>query len=84
VGPNAETLQEAFEGRELIELDFNSSASTLEVAELWPIDWFDDGSLYLLEAPDIWQITSWCSHARPRTSSCSLLVTAHTTAASST
>ncbi|KAI9451978.1 hypothetical protein BJY52DRAFT_1295304 [Lactarius psammicola] len=49
VGPNAETLQEAFEGRKLIELDF--SASTLKVGGLRAIDWFDDGSLYLLEAP---------------------------------
>ncbi|KAF8257830.1 beta-lactamase-like protein [Lactarius quietus] len=51
VGPNSETLQEAFEGRELIELDFNSSASTLKVAGLRAIDWFDDGSFYILEAP---------------------------------
>lgn len=49
--PNAETLQEAFEGRELIELDFSSSASTLKFGGLRAIDWFDDGSLYLLEAP---------------------------------
>jgi len=49
VGPNAETLHEAFEGRELIELDF--STSTLKVGGLRAIDWFDDGSLYLLEAP---------------------------------
>jgi len=52
VGPNAETLHEAFEGRSLIELDFsNSSASTLKVGGLRAIDWFDDGSFYLLEAP---------------------------------
>ena len=51
VGPNAETLHEAFEGRELIELDFGGSASTLKVAGLRAIDWFDDGSFYLLEAP---------------------------------
>ena len=50
VGPNAQTLYEAFEGRELIELDFGSSASTLKVAGLRAIDWFDDGSFYLLEA----------------------------------
>ena len=53
VGPNAETLHEAFEGRELIELDFSrsSGASTLKVGGLRAIDWFDDGSFYLLEAP---------------------------------
>ncbi|KAH9069327.1 beta-lactamase-like protein [Lactarius deliciosus] len=51
LGPNAETLHEAFEGREVIELDFGSSASTLNIAGLRAIDWFDDGSFYLLEAP---------------------------------
>jgi len=51
INPNAQTLHEAFEGRELIELDFNSSASTLKVAGLRTIDWFEDGSFYLLEAP---------------------------------
>ncbi|KAI9436212.1 beta-lactamase-like protein [Lactarius indigo] len=51
VNTNAETLQEAFEGREVIELDFSSSASTLKVAGLRTIDWFNDGSFYLLEAP---------------------------------
>ncbi|KAH9173063.1 hypothetical protein EDB89DRAFT_2095422 [Lactarius sanguifluus] len=49
LGPNAETLHEAFEGREVIELDF--SASTLKIAGLRAIDWFNDGSFYLLEAP---------------------------------
>ncbi|KAN0131826.1 hypothetical protein V8E53_010354 [Lactarius tabidus] len=51
VGPDAETLHEAFEARELIELDFNKNASTLSVAGLRAIDWFEDGSFYLLEAP---------------------------------
>ena len=32
-------------------MDFNSSTSTLKVAGLRAIDWFDDGSFYLLEAP---------------------------------
>ncbi|KAH8992211.1 hypothetical protein EDB92DRAFT_592608 [Lactarius akahatsu] len=51
LSPNAETLHEVFEGREVIELDFGSSASTLKIAGLRAIDWFDDGSFYLLEAP---------------------------------
>jgi glyoxylase-like metal-dependent hydrolase (beta-lactamase superfamily II) len=51
VGPKAQTLQEASEGRELIELDFNSSGSILKVAGLRAIDWFEDGSFYILEAP---------------------------------
>jgi len=51
VGPEARTLHEAFEGREIIELDFGSNASTLNIAGLRAIDWFDDGSFYLLEAP---------------------------------
>lgn len=53
--PNAEVFQEAFEGREVIELDYgsssNSSASIPKIAGLRAIDWFDDGSFYLLEAP---------------------------------
>ncbi|KAH9013498.1 hypothetical protein EDB85DRAFT_956185 [Lactarius pseudohatsudake] len=51
LSPNAETLHEVFEGREVIELDFGSSASTLKIAGLRAIDWFNDGSFYLLEAP---------------------------------
>jgi len=51
VGPKAQTLHEAFEGRELIELDFSSGASPLKVGGLRAVDWFDDGSFYLLEAP---------------------------------
>jgi glyoxylase-like metal-dependent hydrolase (beta-lactamase superfamily II) len=47
--PDAVTLQDAFEGRGLIELDFN--ASQLRVSGLRAIDWFEDGSFYLLEAP---------------------------------
>ena len=45
------TLHEAFEGREVIELDFDGSASHLKVAGLGAIDWFEDGSFYILEAP---------------------------------
>ncbi len=51
IGSNAATLQETFEGRELIELDFGSSASPLYIGGLRALDWFDDGSFYLLEAP---------------------------------
>jgi len=47
--PDALTNQDAFEGRHLIELDF--SKSQLKVCGLRAIDWFDDGSFYLLEAP---------------------------------
>ena len=47
----AEALHEAFKDREVIELDFSSSASTLKVAGLRAIDWFNDGSFYLLDAP---------------------------------
>jgi len=47
--PDALTVQDAFEGRQLIELDF--SESQLKVCGLRAIDWFDDGSFYLLEAP---------------------------------
>ena len=50
VGPNTETLHEAFEGRELIELDFKS-ASHLEISGLRAIHRFDDSSFCLFEAP---------------------------------
>jgi len=46
--PDAITIQDAFEGRQLIELDF--SESQLKVCGLRAIDWFDDGSFYILEA----------------------------------
>jgi len=46
--PDAITIQDAFEGRQLIELDF--SQSQLKVCGLRAIDWFDDGSFYFLEA----------------------------------
>jgi hypothetical protein len=49
VGPKVQA-QEAFQGREHIELDFDSR-SILKVAGLRAIDWFNDGSFYLLEAP---------------------------------
>ena len=52
VGPNTETLHEALEGRELIELDFKS-ASHLKVAGLRAIHRFDDGSFCLFEAPGL-------------------------------
>ena len=47
--PDGLTNQDAFEGRHLIELDFRKSQ--LKVCGLRAIDWFDDGSFYLLEAP---------------------------------
>jgi hypothetical protein len=46
--PDALTCQDAFEGRHLIELDFNESE--LKVCGLRAIDWFKNGSFYLLEA----------------------------------
>jgi hypothetical protein len=46
--PDAVTVQAAFDGREVIELDF--SDAQLTVGGLRAIDWFQDGSFYLLEA----------------------------------
>ena len=59
VGPGFKTRPEAkvltphetFEGRELIELDFSGGTSHLKVAGLRAIDWFEDGSFYILDAP---------------------------------
>jgi len=49
--PDGHVFHTAFEGRDLIELDFNRTTGVLKVGGLRAIDWFDDGSLYLLEAP---------------------------------
>ncbi|KAI0265701.1 metallo-beta-lactamase superfamily protein [Gloeopeniophorella convolvens] len=46
--PDALTLQDAFVGREVRELDF--SAATQNIGGLPALDWFNDGSLYVLEA----------------------------------
>jgi glyoxylase-like metal-dependent hydrolase (beta-lactamase superfamily II) len=51
INPDGYLPHSAFEGRDLIELDFSSSSSALKIGGLRAIDWFNDGSLYLLEAP---------------------------------
>lgn len=48
LNPNALVTQDAFDGREVIELDFE--AKSLEVGGYKAIDLFDDGSFYLLQA----------------------------------
>jgi hypothetical protein len=45
--PDAVVCQDAFEGRDLIELDFSSG---LEIGGFKAVDFFGDGSLYLLQA----------------------------------
>jgi glyoxylase-like metal-dependent hydrolase (beta-lactamase superfamily II) len=57
--PTAHTLQDAFEGRKLVELDFNddhavhakAKNSNIIICGLRAVDWFGDDSFYLLEAP---------------------------------
>jgi glyoxylase-like metal-dependent hydrolase (beta-lactamase superfamily II) len=51
LNPDGQIPHAAFEGRDVIELDFNRTTGVLKLAGLRAIDWFDDGSLYLLEAP---------------------------------
>ena len=51
LNPDSHVSHSNFAGRDVIELDFNSTAGVLKLAGLRAIDWFDDGSLYLLEAP---------------------------------
>lgn len=51
LNPDAHVPHAAFEGRDIIELDFNRSTGVLKLGGLRAIDWFEDGSLYLLEAP---------------------------------
>ncbi|KAH9032902.1 beta-lactamase-like protein [Lactarius pseudohatsudake] len=48
--PDAHVSETAFQGRDLLELDFTTS-SALKIGGLRALDWFGDGSLYLLEAP---------------------------------
>ncbi|KAH8924722.1 Metallo-hydrolase/oxidoreductase [Atractiella rhizophila] len=47
--PDAVVVQDAFEGRELVELDFSNAE--LEIGGLKALDYFEDGSFYLLQAP---------------------------------
>ena len=51
INPDGHLPQSAFEGRDLVELDFGRAAGALKIGGLRAIDWFNDGSLYLLEAP---------------------------------
>lgn len=44
--PDAITCQDAFEGRELVELDF---ASGIDIGGFKAVDFFGDGSFYLLQ-----------------------------------
>lgn len=46
--PDALVGESAFEGRELVELDFSSG---LDIGGFPSIDYFDDGSFYLLKSP---------------------------------
>lgn len=47
--PNVVTVDDAFEGHDIVELDFSSSG--LEIVWFSAIDFFGDGSFYLLAAP---------------------------------
>ena len=51
LNPDGHVAHAAFEGRDVIELDFNRPTGVLKIGGLRAIDWFDDGSMYLLEAP---------------------------------
>ncbi|KAI0302526.1 hypothetical protein BC826DRAFT_1101421 [Russula brevipes] len=49
--PGAHTLQAAFDGRKLVELDFADHPKLANICGLRAINWFRDDSFYLLEAP---------------------------------
>ena len=49
LNPDAVVCQDAFEGRELIELDFTESM--LKIGDFSAVDFFGDGSFYILHAP---------------------------------
>lgn len=46
--PDAIVLEDAFEGRELVELDFSTG---LDIGGFPSIDFFGDGSFYILQSP---------------------------------
>ncbi|KAF1982401.1 Metallo-hydrolase/oxidoreductase [Aulographum hederae CBS 113979] len=49
--PDAEMLESDFEGRDLRQLDFDSESHGLEIGSFRAIDYFEDGSFFLLETP---------------------------------
>jgi len=51
LNPDGHVPHAAFDGRDVIELNFNRTTGVLKIGGLRAIDWFGDGALYLLEAP---------------------------------
>lgn len=51
INPDGHLPQSSFEGRDVLELDFSRTTDLLKIGGLRAIDWFNDGSLYFLEAP---------------------------------
>ncbi|KAK4499014.1 hypothetical protein PRZ48_009526 [Zasmidium cellare] len=49
VDPEAQTLESDFEGREVVEVDFKNS--NLKIGGFRAVDYFGDGSFYLLDSP---------------------------------
>lgn len=48
LNPNSTVVQDAFEGRELVEIEFDTG---FEIGEFKAVDFFGDGSFYLLYGP---------------------------------
>ncbi|KAJ5212818.1 metallo-beta-lactamase superfamily protein, partial [Penicillium cinerascens] len=49
--PDAPVLASDWEGRELVELDFGETNDTLQIGQFKALDWFGDGSIFVLHTP---------------------------------
>lgn len=45
----AKILQADYDGRKLHQIDFDSEFKAIRIASFRAVDWFEDGSFYLLE-----------------------------------
>lgn len=51
--PKAKILQADYEGRTLRQIDFDAESKGLTIGGFKAVDWFGDGSLYLLHTPGV-------------------------------
>lgn len=49
--PDAPVLASDWEGRELVELDFGDNGDILQIGQFKALDWFGDGSFFILHTP---------------------------------
>lgn len=51
--PKAKILQADYDGRKLRQIDFDSESKGLKIGGFRAVDWFEDGSFYLLETTGV-------------------------------